>query len=114
MLIVSLLLRKISPSTSSDLYQYLYEHCDSKGHALMHPDSIKTAPQAVDFIILIQKEEKEKHELCSICKSKVSGSIVCCSKCSHGGHMSHIKGWFSKNSTCPVADCECECGMIGY
>jgi hypothetical protein len=35
-----------------------------------------------------------------------------CEKCRHGGHVSHINEWFSNNSKCPVASCECPCASL--
>lgn len=38
---------------------------------------------------------------CSVCHIAVSGLYVWCQGCSHGGHLNHIKEWFSKNILCP-------------
>lgn len=32
-----------------------------------------------------------------------------CQTCRHGGHSSHIIGWFMDNTVCPVAGCKCKC-----
>eukprot|EP01129_Flabellula_baltica_P002245 TRINITY_DN12077_c0_g1_i1.p1 TRINITY_DN12077_c0_g1~~TRINITY_DN12077_c0_g1_i1.p1 ORF type:complete len:833 (+),score=124.05 TRINITY_DN12077_c0_g1_i1:84-2582(+) len=32
-----------------------------------------------------------------------------CQTCKHGGHAQHIKDWFASHTTCPVADCDCNC-----
>lgn len=32
-----------------------------------------------------------------------------CQTCRHGGHSSHIVGWFMDNTVCPVAGCKCKC-----
>lgn len=32
-----------------------------------------------------------------------------CSKCFHGGHLSHLTKWFEHRSVCPVAGCNCNC-----
>jgi hypothetical protein len=32
-----------------------------------------------------------------------------CTKCRHGGHIDHIKEWFTDLMICPVADCNCLC-----
>ncbi|KAG7098505.1 hypothetical protein E1B28_000449 [Marasmius oreades] len=46
----------------------------------------------------------------------VDEAIVICQTCRHGGHVSHISGWFFGNDgegpghhVCPVADCDCRC-----
>ncbi|KAJ8910391.1 hypothetical protein NQ315_003512 [Exocentrus adspersus] len=45
--------------------------------------------------------------LCSICHQVVRGLYVWCQGCSHGGHLMHIKQWFSINRVCPTG-----CGHI--
>uniref|UniRef100_A0A6B2KXP8 Uncharacterized protein n=1 Tax=Arcella intermedia TaxID=1963864 RepID=A0A6B2KXP8_9EUKA len=32
-----------------------------------------------------------------------------CQTCKHGGHVGHLKEWFSRHKECPVADCSCRC-----
>ncbi|KAI2806893.1 hypothetical protein BLOT_008853 [Blomia tropicalis] len=32
-----------------------------------------------------------------------------CQNCRHGGHSSHLLGWFAENTVCPVAGCNCKC-----
>ncbi len=32
-----------------------------------------------------------------------------CTKCKHGGHVSHLTEWFETHSTCAVSDCACAC-----
>jgi hypothetical protein len=39
--------------------------------------------------------------LCSLCYRVVNGLYLWCPVCCHGGHISCIKKWFSKNSSCP-------------
>ena len=34
---------------------------------------------------------------------------IWCSKCRHGGHLEHLKEWFTELMICPVADCGCIC-----
>lgn len=44
-----------------------------------------------------------------ICLRHVSiGSGVFCLVCFHGGHVEHMKAWFSTNTECPTG-CGCEC-----
>ena len=44
---------------------------------------------------------------CSICGLPVVGESVWCPVCGHGGHIEHIKTWFSKDTRCPSG-----CGHI--
>lgn len=32
-----------------------------------------------------------------------------CRHCGHGGHAGHLDRWFSRNTKCPVANCDCDC-----
>jgi WD40 repeat protein len=45
---------------------------------------------------------------CSLCRLPVRGLYTMCSKCCHGGHINHIKSWFSRNNIC-AAGCGCSC-----
>lgn len=45
---------------------------------------------------------------CSICDTAVRGLFTFCEMCKHGGHLSHMVNWFSKNSFCP-SGCGCQC-----
>ena len=38
--------------------------------------------------------------------------LVWCYACHHGGHSSHITGWFASHSECPVNGCSCHCSEI--
>ncbi|RGB25950.1 WD40-repeat-containing domain protein [Rhizophagus diaphanus] len=39
---------------------------------------------------------------CSICHNTVKGLYTWCQGCSHGGHLFHMKEWFSVNNECPT------------
>jgi len=41
----------------------------------------------------------------------VSGLYVWCQGCAHGGHLSHLKKWFSENEQCPIG-CGHKCHLI--
>lgn len=45
---------------------------------------------------------------CSICRLPVRGSCSICSKCLHGGHVSHFDTWFQTFEFCPTG-CGCRC-----
>jgi len=45
---------------------------------------------------------------CSICHLPVRGLTMICVKCGHGGHVVHLKQWFSKHSVCATG-CKCKC-----
>ncbi|CAF3733244.1 unnamed protein product [Rotaria sordida] len=51
--------------------------------------------------------------ICSICFQPVIGQHILCAICAHGGHLSHMHGWFSsseiKHRYCPEKDCACRC-----
>ncbi|RNA42728.1 WD repeat-containing mio [Brachionus plicatilis] len=42
-------------------------------------------------------------------KNKMTYWFLFCQKCSHGGHLGHLEGWFSTNPECPVMSCNCQC-----
>ncbi|ORZ13986.1 WD40-repeat-containing domain protein [Absidia repens] len=39
---------------------------------------------------------------CSICHQTVKGLYVWCQGCNHGGHLEHMRAWFSKEKQCPT------------
>ena len=39
---------------------------------------------------------------CSLCHLAVRGLYVWCRGCSHGGHLLHMREWFSRNAACPT------------
>ena len=45
---------------------------------------------------------------CSICDNAVRGLFTACNICSHGGHINHMRLWFSTNVECPTG-CGCKC-----
>ena len=46
---------------------------------------------------------------CSVCEGIVKYLSIHCPDCGHGGHLSHIKQWFTVNGDCPTG-CGCICG----
>ena len=46
---------------------------------------------------------------CSVCEGVVKDLSIHCPDCGHGGHLHHIKRWFSLNGDCPTG-CGCICG----
>eukprot|EP00927_Polykrikos_kofoidii_P040606 TRINITY_DN34673_c0_g1_i1.p1 TRINITY_DN34673_c0_g1~~TRINITY_DN34673_c0_g1_i1.p1 ORF type:complete len:1233 (+),score=161.43 TRINITY_DN34673_c0_g1_i1:93-3701(+) len=42
---------------------------------------------------------------------EVDNWLAWCQVCHHGGHMSHIEEWFTNHVVCPVAGCDCQCGL---
>ena len=45
---------------------------------------------------------------CSICDQAVRGLFTVCDICNHGGHVEHMKSWFTLHSQCPTG-CGCHC-----
>lgn len=45
---------------------------------------------------------------CSVCDRIVKGLYAWCQGCSHGGHLIHMKEWFSMHSKCPRCGHLCE------
>jgi hypothetical protein len=45
---------------------------------------------------------------CVICDNAVRGLFTLCDFCGHGGHVVHLKEWFSSNESCPTG-CGCTC-----
>lgn len=45
---------------------------------------------------------------CSICDNAVRGLFTVCNICNHGGHVDHMKSWFSEHIQCPTG-CGCNC-----
>ncbi|KAG2177202.1 hypothetical protein INT43_007859 [Umbelopsis isabellina] len=39
---------------------------------------------------------------CSVCHQTVRGLYVWCQGCNHGGHLGHMRDWFSMKSQCPT------------
>lgn len=46
---------------------------------------------------------------CSVCEGIVKDLSIHCPDCGHGGHLPHIKQWFTLNGDCPTG-CGCICG----
>lgn len=46
--------------------------------------------------------------VCGLCRLTVKGVAVICPKCGHGGHLEHMRAWYSLNARCPTG-CECNC-----
>ncbi|KAI6214630.1 hypothetical protein M3Y94_00291200 [Aphelenchoides besseyi] len=38
--------------------------------------------------------------------------FIWCTQCAHGGHLNHLRDWFSLNQLCPAGDCQCACPQI--
>ncbi|XP_019871139.2 GATOR complex protein WDR24 isoform X2 [Aethina tumida] len=51
---------------------------------------------------LCDRCHSSESSLCSICHQVVKGLYAWCQGCSHGGHVAHIKQWFSMNIKCPT------------
>ncbi|KAI6656975.1 WD repeat-containing protein 59 [Oopsacas minuta] len=49
---------------------------------------------------------------CDICNCLVNGLFSKCAQCYHGGHLHHVRNWFSTNGECPTG-CGCICIQIG-
>lgn len=57
----------------------------------------------------VQCSDCKRYSLyCSICRLPVRGSCSICSKCLHGGHVSHFDTWFQAYEFCPTG-CGCRC-----
>ena len=59
---------------------------------------------------------KHNFSKCSVCLCpiKISKKLnnecyVYCTKCHHGGHYEHYKGWFKEFNECPNSKCDCRC-----
>ncbi|XP_021954003.1 GATOR complex protein WDR24 isoform X2 [Folsomia candida] len=39
---------------------------------------------------------------CAVCHVSVAGLMSWCQGCGHGGHVSHLRQWFTKHQECPV------------
>lgn len=37
--------------------------------------------------------------------------VAWCQGCHHGGHVAHLEAWFAQHTECPVAGCDCQCGI---
>lgn len=48
---------------------------------------------------------------CSICQLPVKGTGSICTKCLHGGHVTHYDSWFRSYNFCPTG-CGCRCLQI--
>ena len=45
---------------------------------------------------------------CIVCQQPVKGLAVICRTCGHGGHIKHLKKWFTQEAICP-SGCGCQC-----
>ncbi|XP_047136789.1 GATOR2 complex protein WDR24 isoform X1 [Hydra vulgaris] len=45
---------------------------------------------------------KRSAQICAICHIPVKGLYLWCQGCGHGGHLNHIKSWFSEQKFCPI------------
>jgi len=55
---------------------------------------------------------RRSQDVCCICDLHIIGLSQICRSCGHGGHMNHIKKYFSTTSSkCPHPTCDCECGV---
>uniref|UniRef100_A0A7E4UQD9 RWD domain-containing protein n=1 Tax=Panagrellus redivivus TaxID=6233 RepID=A0A7E4UQD9_PANRE len=45
---------------------------------------------------------------CALCQRPCTGLLLTCPRCSHGGHVDHIRRWFREQSACPLG-CGCIC-----
>ncbi|CEF68216.1 WD40 repeat and WD40/YVTN repeat-like-containing domain and WD40-repeat-containing domain-containing protein [Strongyloides ratti] len=48
--------------------------------------------------------------ICRVCERYVQGLFISCPDCFHGGHLFHMKDWYSKFTQCPDMTCHHECG----
>lgn len=59
-----------------------------------------------------------KAPTCSICEIPVSGLMLLCRSCGHGGHVEELQSWFELTSSttesieCPVPGCGCLCAQM--
>ena len=54
---------------------------------------------------------------CSVCQAKNQGLVAMCLRCGHGGHMKHIREWFSddvnnRRRKCAIVTCQCHCVFV--
>ncbi|KAL3095422.1 hypothetical protein niasHS_007521 [Heterodera schachtii] len=45
----------------------------------------------------------------AVAASAIDHWVVWCGSCNHGGHLAHVRDWFSEYSMCAVSGCECNC-----
>lgn len=58
--------------------------------------------------------ESNVNSFCSVCQTKNQGMMMMCLRCGHGGHLRHIREWFSDDvhnwkRKCAIATCTCHC-----
>lgn len=51
---------------------------------------------------LCDRCHSSEYALCSVCHNVVKGLYVWCQGCSHGGHLAHMREWYSQNRVCPT------------
>ena len=75
------------------------------------PISVKKISNKITSIHMQRESSKEliaEPQVCSYCQTQVNGLIWICSKCFHGGHLSHMNKWFADNSNCAKCfNCKC-------
>ena len=47
---------------------------------------------------------------CTVCRLPCPGLTAICPACGHGGHLHHLRDWFSHHQAC-AAGCGCHCNI---
>lgn len=53
--------------------------------------------------------KSDRGRVCQLCRIPVRGILSICLACGHGGHVGHLRDWFSTRARCPSPACKCRC-----
>lgn len=64
------------------------------------------------FVVRSQREGPGEHTPKASVSLTIDNWVAWCQACHHGGHIAHLEDWFKKHDECPVAGCDCKCGLF--
>jgi hypothetical protein len=63
-------------------------------------------------IYVVRSRGEEPEDATRSAKLPFDSWAAWCQVCHHGGHIGHLEEWFAKHTECPVAGCDCQCGLL--
>ncbi len=96
-------------SFNYNLFQYMQEmnKLVDSFNALNQPSGSLGVPEKPYGKKISLKAKKPAAMSCVVCAQNIQGLALICRKCKHGGHLSHLREWFTTSKTCPCCPCEC-------
>lgn len=63
-------------------------------------------------IYVVRSSAEEPEDATRSAKLPFDSWAAWCQVCQHGGHIGHLEEWFATHTECPVAGCDCQCGLL--